>query len=224
LVAPTLVVPLAERSGLITGIGQWVLEQACPDRHRWQDGGQTDGLAMSVNVSAHQLMAPDFTASVASILARSDTDPALVTLEVTESVFIQDSERALVVLGELKHLGVKLALDDFGTGYSSLTYLKRFPIDIVKIDQVFVSDLAHDSASHAIIVAIIDLAHRLGMTVVAEGVETATQHEQLASLGCDSCQGFYFAYPMSADDLDVLLRRGVGGKMYLPALAVTSVA
>jgi EAL domain-containing protein (putative c-di-GMP-specific phosphodiesterase class I) len=119
---------------------------------------------------------------------------------------VQESERAFVVLSELKRLGVTLALDDFGTGYSSLNYLKRFPIDIVKIDQGFVADLEQDPASHAIVYAVIELAHMLGMTVVAEGVETAEQHEQLASLGCDSCQGYYFARPMPADDLDTLVR------------------
>jgi EAL domain-containing protein (putative c-di-GMP-specific phosphodiesterase class I) len=178
---------------------------------------------MSVNVSAHQLMSPDFAASVAAVLAGTDTDPRLVTMEVTESVFVQDSERALVVLSELKHLGVELALDDFGTGYSSLNYLKRFPIDIVKIDKGFVADMEHDLASHTIVFAVVELAHILGMTVVAEGVETAEQHQRLASLGCDSCQGYYFARPMSADDLDTLMQQaGAGGTVHLPALAAAA--
>ena len=224
LVSPTLLVPLAERSGLITEIGRWVLEQACADRHRWQNHQQGDDLAMSVNVSAHQLMSPNYVSTVAAALSGTDTDPKLVTLEVTESVFVQDSERALVVLSDLKHLGVKLALDDFGTGYSSLDYLKRFPIDIVKIDQTFVADLERDQASHAIVLAVIELAHMLGMTVVAEGVETAEQHKRLASLGCDSCQGYYFARPMSADDLDTLIQRSVAGEtVHLPALAIAVV-
>nr|MDP9337134.1 bifunctional diguanylate cyclase/phosphodiesterase [Actinomycetota bacterium] len=218
LVTPTVLVPLAEQSGLITEIGRWVLEQACPDRHRWRNG-ETDELTMSVNVSAHQLMSPDYAAGVAAVLARTDTEPELVTLEMTESVFVQDSERALVVLNELKHLGVALALDDFGTGYSSLNYLKRFPIDIVKIDRGFVADMEYDGASQAIVFAVIELAHALGLTVVAEGVETAAQHAQLASLGCDSCQGYYFARPMAAADLDVMMRPRVGGTVLLPALA-----
>jgi diguanylate cyclase (GGDEF)-like protein len=222
LVMPTVLVPLAEQAGLITEIGRWVLEQVCPDRHRWQNRRQTDDLTMSVNVSAQQLMSPDFALSVADVLADTDTKPELVTLEVTESVFVQDSQRALVVLSELKRLGVKLALDDFGTGYSSLSYLKRFPIDIVKIDQVFVGDMESDRASRAIVFAIVELAHRLGMTVVAEGVETAEQYEQLASFGCDCCQGYYFAHPMSADDLDTLIQqREAGGTVHLPALSVT---
>jgi EAL domain-containing protein (putative c-di-GMP-specific phosphodiesterase class I) len=165
-------------------------------------------------------MSPDYAATVAAVLSHTDTVPKLVTLEVTESVFVQDSERALVVLSELKHLGVRLALDDFGTGYSSLNYLKRFPIDIVKIDQAFIADLAHDPASHAIVRAVVELAHELGMTVVAEGVETVEQHKRLASLGCDSCQGYYFARPMPADDLDTLIQQRVRGEtVHLPALA-----
>jgi EAL domain-containing protein (putative c-di-GMP-specific phosphodiesterase class I) len=217
LVTPAVLVPLAEQSGLITEIGSWVLEQACPDRRRWRDGGD-DELTIAVNVSAHQLMAPDYAAGVAEVLDRTGTEPKLVTLEMTESVFVQDSERALVVLNELKHLGVELALDDFGTGYSSLNYLKRFPIDIVKIDRGFVSDMEHDPASHAIVCAVIELAHTLGLSVIAEGVETAEQHMQLAALDCDSCQGFYFARPMSALAIDNLMEHRVGGAVHLPAL------
>jgi diguanylate cyclase (GGDEF)-like protein len=223
MVSPRMLVPLAEQSGLIIDIGRWVLEQACPDRRRWQNPDQTDRLDMSVNVSAHQLMSRDFPAMVAAVLSDTHTDPRLLTLEVTESVFVEDSERALVLLNDLKDIGVRLALDDFGTGYSSLTYLKRFPIDIVKIDQSFVADLAHDPASHAIVVAVVELAHMLGMTVVAEGVETAEQRLELAALGCDFCQGFFFARPMSADALDHLMRlRVAGDDLHLPALAAAS--
>jgi diguanylate cyclase (GGDEF)-like protein len=220
IVSPGLLVPLAEQAGLITDIGGWVLEHACTDLRRWRGyrGGQ---LTLSVNVSAHQLIAPNYVASVAAVLAATNIDPALVTLEVTESVFVQDSERALVVLGELKRLGVRLALDDFGTGYSSLTYLKRFPIDVVKIDQGFVADLERDPASDAIVFAVVELAHMLGMSVVAEGVETAAQHDQLISLGCDSCQGFFFARAMPADDFDALLQRGVDGHVHLPSESVS---
>ena len=219
LVTPAVLVPLAERSGLIVEIGQWVLEQACADRHRWQNHDQVDDVTVSVNVSAHQLMSRDFVETVATALSRTSTDPEMVTLEVTESVFVQDSERALVVLNELKHLGVALALDDFGTGYSSLNYLHRFPIDVVKIDQTFIANLGHDPASEAIVLAVIDLAHTLGMSVVAEGVETAAHHRQLNALGCDSCQGYYFARPMSADNLVTLLQEhDAGGTTHLPSL------
>ena len=147
----------------------------------------------------------------------------MLTLEVTESVFVQDSERALVVLDGLKRLGVVLALDDFGTGYSSLSYLKRFPVDVVKIDKGFVADMGHDPASHAIVAAVVDLAHVLGLTVVAEGVETVGQHAEVAALGCELAQGYYFGRPMSADALEVLMSDGPTGRNpTLPGLAAAS--
>ncbi|MEY2451814.1 MAG: hypothetical protein QOD92_1388 [Acidimicrobiaceae bacterium] len=204
-VPPTLLVPLAEQSQLITKIGRWVLAQACADRQRWQTLGQADELTMSINVSPHQLLSPGFVTIVASVLSETDTDPERVTLDITESVFVQDCERALVVLKELKDVGVKVALDDFGTGNSSFNYLTRYPIDIVKIDQGFVADLARDPGVHAIVTTVVELAHLLGKTVVAEGVETIEQHLLLAELGCDHCQGYYFAHPMAADDLDALV-------------------
>jgi predicted signal transduction protein with EAL and GGDEF domain len=225
LVAPNLLIPFAEQSGLITEIGRWVLEQACLDRHRWQSDRPTDDLELAVNVSAHQLLSPDFVATVAAVLFSTHTDPGLLTLEVTETVLIQDSERALIVLNGLKHLGVKLALDDFGTGYSSLVYLKRFPVDIVKIDRGFVADLERDPASHVIVAAVVEMAHALGMTVVAEGVETTDQLQAVTAAGCDSCQGFYFARPMSADHLDTLLQqRLAGGTLRLPVTATEPAA
>jgi len=219
LVSPATLIPLAEQAGIITEIGQWVLEQACLDRRRWQ-GADDDNLAVSVNVSAYQLMSPDFTTAVEEVLLGTQTDPGQLTLEVTESVFAQDSERALMVLNDLKQLGVMLALDDFGTGYSSLSYLKEFPVDIVKIDQGFVADVVQDRASHAIVAAVVNLAHALQLTVVAEGVETVRQHAEVAELGCDACQGYYFARPMPADALDALMSsRVAGGNPCLPTLA-----
>ena len=209
-VAPSTLIPLAEQSGLIPAIGYWVLEQACEDRDRWVQPGQRDDLGMSVNVSAHQLMTAGFAAGVAATLERTGTDPQLVTLELTESVFVRDAERALLVLKDLKDLGVLLALDDFGTGYSSLSYLKGFPVDIVKIDQAFVADIATDPASRIIVAAVVALAHDLGMSVVAEGVETAEQYRDIAALGCDACQGYYFARPMTADKLDALVNHDDG--------------
>ena len=224
-VVPTTFIPMAEQSGLITEIGRWVLDQACRDRLRWRKPDRIDDLTMSVNVSAHQLMTPDFTATVETVLGGAGTDPQLVTLEVTESVFVHDTERALIVLTDLKDLGVTVALDDFGTGYSSLTYLKQFPIDIVKIDQGFVADVEQDEASHSIVLAIVELAHLLGMKVVAEGVETPEQHQLLADLGCDYCQGYYFARPMPAGDLQVLMQLPVAGDtLHLPVLAPAATA
>ena len=203
LVMPEVFVPLAEESGLMSEIGRWVLERACRDRHHWQNERPTDEFKLSVNVSAHQLLAPDYAETVAAVLTRTGTDPTLVTLDITENVF-RDG-RALAVLRELKGIGVTLALDDFGTGASSLNSLARFPIDIVKIDRPLVAGLATDAASHAVVFAVVELAHILGMVVVAEGVETTEQHRHLAALGCDSGQGHYFARPMGAEDMDAWL-------------------
>jgi diguanylate cyclase (GGDEF)-like protein len=215
-ISPTIVVPVAEQAGLLTEIGRWVLQQACADRHRWiAEAGHDevgegnlapDDLGVAVNVSAHQLMAPDFVAIVAEVLAGNHTRPELLTLELTETVFVRDGHRALIVLEELKRLGVMLALDDFGTGYSSLSYLQRFPLDIVKIDQTVTTHVTGDRASHAIVGKVIELAHLLDMAVVAEGVETAEQLHEVGTLGSEFCQGFYFARPMPVDQLQVLTR------------------
>jgi EAL domain-containing protein (putative c-di-GMP-specific phosphodiesterase class I) len=216
LIPPTTLVPLAEQSLLIGLVGRWVLEQACADRRRWI-GRLKDDLGVAVNVSAYQLMAPDFVAMVSEGLASSGTNADLLTLELTENAFVQDAGRALVVLDELKELGVRLALDDFGTGYSSLSYLQRFPLDTVKIDKASVEDVAQDASSHAIVSAVIELAHVLDMTIVAEGVENAEQYSQMAAMGSESCQGFYFAEPMSADSLDILTSQVAAGfDLHLP--------
>jgi diguanylate cyclase (GGDEF)-like protein len=204
-VSPTVFIPLAERSGQIVDLGRWVLQQACRDRKQLQQHGAVD-IGMSVNVSAHQFMTPGFADTVATVLANTSTDPGLLTLEVTESVFVRDEQRALIVLDEIKEVGVTLALDDFGTGYSSLGYLNTLPIDTIKVDRTFVSTLTQDPDSQRLVTAIIGLAHSLGMTVVAEGVETADQHLQLAKLGSDSCQGFYFGKPMPATNLDAFIQ------------------
>jgi diguanylate cyclase (GGDEF)-like protein len=220
LVEPTVVIPLAEQSGLILEIGRWVLEQALSDLQHWQRH-HSDELGMSVNMSAYQLMAAGFVDTIETVLGSTSVDPALVTLEVTESVFVRDGQRALFVLNDLKDLGVKLALDDFGTGYSSLGYLMRFPVDTIKIDRIFVAEVEQDPASHTIVAAFIALAHDLGMAVVSEGVETPEQHHELTHLGCDWCQGFYFARPMSASSLDTLIQRAPHGITRLPPLSNT---
>ncbi len=210
LVMPTVLIPIAEHSGAILEIGQWVLEQAWTDRHRWQST-RVEQLMMSVNVSARQLMSPRFVESIADTLDPSTIDVSLLTLEVTESVFIRDADRAALVLGHLKEKGVKLALDDFGTGYSSLHHLLSYPVDVIKVDRAFVANLGADAANTTVMAAVIDLAHTLSMTVVSEGVETEQQHVALASLGCDACQGFYYARPMSATGIDELLTAVASG-------------
>ena len=225
LIGPATLIPFAEHSGLIIEIGRWVLERACRDRHVFQNDCPTGDFGQSVNVSAHQLLAPGFAATVGRVLLETDTDPTLLTLEVTESVFIRDSERVLSVLSDLKELGVRLALDDFGTGYSSLMYLKRFPVDIVKIDQGFVADLGRDPASQVIVNAVVEMAHGLGKTVIAEGVETLDQLQAVEASGCDSCQGFYFARPMSSNHLDNLMHWSVvGGNVHLPVVSTKASA
>jgi diguanylate cyclase (GGDEF)-like protein len=213
LIPPTTLIPLAEQCGAINDIGRWVLEQACPDLQRWI--GHADGAAaadgppttfgIAVNVSAHQLMAPDFVATVSEVLDATGTDARHLTLEITESVFIYDPKRARIVLSDLKALGVLIALDDFGTGYSSLSFLKHFPVDVVKIDRLFTADLVHDPASHAIASKMIELAHLLDLSVVTEGVETADQCDEARLLGSECYQGYYFARPMSAGSLDELM-------------------
>jgi diguanylate cyclase (GGDEF)-like protein len=205
LIPPTTLIPLAEQSGSMAGIGRWVLERVCPDLHGWMAQGRAAGFGMSVNVSARQLMAPDFVSTVAEVLAATKTPPGRLTLEITEVAFVQDPKRALVVLTDLKELGVLLALDDFGTGYSSLSYLKQFPVDILKIDRTFTADLIHDQASHAMVTKIIELAHMLDLLVVTEGVETAAQCAAASLLGSEFYQGYYFARPMSAELVDGLL-------------------
>ncbi len=200
-VGASTMVALAERSGLITEIGAWVLEQSCRDWATWLAERPDRPLDLSVNVSARQLMAPGFDATVATVLHETGMDPAALVLEVTEGIFVADDDRARGVLGDLHRIGTRLALDDFGTGYSSLRYLRRFPVDIVKIDQSFVADLGTDADARTLVAAITHLAHDLGKTVTAEGVETETQRDEVVRIGCERAQGYYFARPMSASAL-----------------------
>ena len=205
LISPTILIPLAEQSGDIIDIGQWVLEHACIDRHRWEKKTGDEALLMAVNVSAHQLMATGFLTMVKGVLTLTDTDAKDICLEITESAFVQDSARALDVLSQLKALGIRLALDDFGTGYSSMRYLMEFPVDVVKIDQSFIARLTKNRASHAIVAKTIELAHLLDMTVVCEGVETAEQGREVTALASDFSQGFYLSRPMTAAMVDDLV-------------------
>jgi diguanylate cyclase (GGDEF)-like protein len=215
-ISPTVFIPFAEQSGLIIDLGRWVLEQACADRRHWQRHSPV-AIQMSVNVSVHQFMSAGWTQTVATALANTSTDPSLLTLEVTEGVFVRDEKRALVVLDELKRIGVKLALDDFGTGYSSLGYLNVLPIDSIKVDRSFVAKLTDQPSSRGIVSAIIGLAHGLEMVVVGEGVETRAQQQALTELGAELCQGFYFAKPMVATLADPLVgTQNDGSSVHLP--------
>jgi diguanylate cyclase (GGDEF)-like protein len=201
-VSPDVILPIAERTGMILPLGEWVLGQACRDLRAWQ---QVYGQAvphMSVNISGHQVVGPAFAETVAHVLADTGTDPTMVVLEVTESVFFEDAPRATAALREVKELGVSLVMDDFGTGYSSLNYLRQFPFDAVKIDRSFIGDLTNEPATRAIVGAITDLGHVLDLIVVAEGIETQQQLNQVIGLGVDQAQGFYISHPLLPDQLE----------------------
>ena len=204
LLYPTEFVPLAEDSGLIIALGDWVMRTACSQNMEWQDKGLAP-MRLSVNFSARQFQQPSFITSVAEILKETNLDPRWLELELTESSIMKEPEQAIEKLHELKLMGIKVAIDDFGTGYSSLNYLKRFPIDTLKIDKTFVADICKDPHDTAIVRAIITLGHALDLTVIAEGVETQEQLQYLSSLGCDVVQGFLFSKSLSAPVFEELL-------------------
>jgi EAL domain-containing protein (putative c-di-GMP-specific phosphodiesterase class I) len=193
-----------------------VLERAWADRQR--SDSQAPGLAMSVNVSAHELMSAGFANVVATALSGASSDASLLILEVSERAFLRDSERALIVLNDLKDIGVTLALDNFGTGFSSLSHVQHYPLDAIKVDRQVIAALYRDAATRAVMTAVTGLAHSLGMSVVSEGVETVEQRQHVTRLGCDSCQGFYFARPMAATSLAQLIQADPEtGAIRLPA-------
>jgi predicted signal transduction protein with EAL and GGDEF domain len=196
-VPPMEIVAIAEQSALIDDLGAWVLERACRDRGQLFELDPLAAFDMAVNISARQLLHLGFGRNVADILTATGMDPTALILEVTENVFIEDSVRVLTVLHDLRSIGVRIAIDDFGTGYSSLGYLTRLPIDIIKIDRCFITDTDTDPGI-TVVAAITNLAHDLGFTVIAEGVETQAQHHNIAALGCDSAQGYFYAKPMPA--------------------------
>ena len=208
LVSPASFIPLAEETGLIVPIGAWVLDQATAQLSRWRDRSWGRNLTVNVNLSARQLRQPDLIPTLMAALLESGTDPARLCLELTETTFMEDARSHREVLAGIQGLGVGLAIDDFGTGYSSLTYLKRLPVSVLKIDQVFVRGLGQDAADTAIVKSVIDLAHALGLVVVAEGVEDGDQLTYLRKLGCDLAQGYFFARPQRAEDLEAQLDAG----------------
>jgi diguanylate cyclase (GGDEF)-like protein len=204
LLRPDSFLPVAEETGLITSIGTWVLEAACRSMARWQHV-TAPSPRLSVNVSPLELSQPGFAENVEAVLRRTGTDPSCVCLEVTEHAFMAHTPAVASSLSDLKRLGVQLAIDDFGTGYCSLAYLKRVPADTVKIDQTFVSGLGCDHRDLAIVRAITELAHDLGMVVVAEGVETDQHLAETVALGCDFVQGFAVHRPLEEMDVHALL-------------------
>jgi diguanylate cyclase (GGDEF)-like protein/PAS domain S-box-containing protein len=204
LLYPSEFVSLAEDSGLIISLGDLVMRTGCAQNKAWQDKGLMP-MRLSVNFSARQFQQATFITDVAQILKDTNLDPRWLELELTESSIMKDPEEAIEKLHELKLMGIKVAVDDFGTGYSSLNYLKRFPIDTLKIDKTFVSDVCKDPHDTAIVRAIINLGHALDLTVVAEGVETKEQLQYLSALECDVVQGFLFSKALSAAAFEELL-------------------
>ena len=197
--SPDVLVPLLEESGLILPVGRWVLNEACRRQHQLQ-GLAAHGCKVALNVSTQQLMLGDFVGEVRDALAVSGAEPALLELEITESALMADPGKAQATLQQLKQLGLGIVIDDFGTGYSSLGYLHRFPVDKLKIDRSFVSDVLTDRDDALICASIIQLAHNLGLSVVAEGVETEAQWRWLAARGCEQMQGYHFARPVPFAD------------------------
>ncbi|HEX9717742.1 MAG TPA: EAL domain-containing protein [Actinomycetota bacterium] len=205
MVPPMEFIPLAEETSLIVPIGRWVLEEACHQAVQLRERFPANPLHMAVNLSARQLQRPEMVGEIAEILLETGLDAGNLILEITESVMMRDMDLSIQRLTELKELGVKLAVDDFGTGYSSLNYIRRFPVDILKVDKSFVDGVSEGGEESALTAAIIELAAILKLRPVAEGIERADQLEKLLDLHCDLGQGFYFARPLPMDGIDDLL-------------------
>ena len=206
LVPPATFIPLAEETGLIVPIGVWVLHEACHQARAWQKE-KPEAIRVAINLSPQQFREPGLSETVRRILGETGLDPHLLDIELTESVLAGNSDSVAGVLGELEQLGIQISIDDFGTGYSSLSHLKRFPVDVLKIDQSFVRDCTTDPDDAAIVQAIITMAHALGIQTIAEGVETKEQLEFLRRNGCDAMQGFYFSRPVPAEEITRMLRK-----------------
>lgn len=206
-VSPAQFIPLAEESGLIKGIGEWVFRRVCRNIRTWQDQG-LHVPRVAINVSPLQFHDLDLIAQVKNIFSLHQVDPKLICIEVTEGALMDDVQRSEAMLKELKDLGIQLSLDDFGTGYSSLSYLKRFPFDKIKIDQSFVHDITTSQSDNVLVKVIVAMAHGLGLKVTAEGVETEAQCEILRTHMCDEIQGYFFSKPVSAQAIEDLFNEG----------------
>ena len=207
LVSPADFIPLAEETGLVVPLGSWVLGRAAAQVARWQET-INPALTLSVNLSSRQLGDPELPDVVRRILEVSGLPARSLCLELTETALIQDPVSAERCLTELRGLGVRIAVDDFGTGYSSLIYVRRFPVQILKLDRLFVAGLGESSEDETIAGSVIHLAHELGLEAIAEGVETLDQLNALDSLGCDLAQGFYWSKPRPADEIELVLLDG----------------
>jgi EAL domain-containing protein (putative c-di-GMP-specific phosphodiesterase class I) len=200
MISPAEFIPIAEETGLICEIGDWVLATACAEATNWPTG-----IKLAVNVSPVQFKSHAFSLKVANALAASGLSTNRLELEITEAVLIRDDEAALSMLQHLRAVGVRIALDDFGTGYSSLSYLRRFPFDKIKIDRSFVNDLANAEGSSSIVQAVINIAKARNMTTTAEGVETEQQKQMLVSLGCTEMQGYLFSQALPVAEIRMML-------------------
>ncbi|MDB5745601.1 MAG: signaling protein, partial [Massilia sp.] len=218
---PQRFIGLAEESGLIVEIGDWVVREACRQAQAWVDAGLPP-VTMSVNVSARQFEEARLVERVACALEESGLAAELLELEVTESLIMRDLQKSVAKMRELKSMGVSLSIDDFGTGYSSLSSLKTFPISRLKIDKSFVSELADNPDDQAIAMAVISLGHKLNLRVIAEGVETEQQRAFLRENECDEMQGYLFSRPVPADEIEAMFDRQIAGLAALaqPAPAV----
>lgn len=206
-VPPNDFIPLAEESGIILKIGQWVLEESCKQNFQWRSRG-VDSLYTSINISSKQFRRNDFFQTVSGILKTTGLNSTLITLQITENCIMEKHDDIIRLMNELKNIGIKLSIDDFGVGYSSLSYLKQFPVDTLKIDQSFIRDIPQDSDSRAITKSIISLARNLGLKVMAEGVETKDQLDFLLENGCDMMQGYYFSPPVTAEEIEKMVKDG----------------
>ena len=209
MVPPSEFIPLAEESGLILPLGHWVMETALRQQARWQQDPQFARLSLAINVSARQFLQDDFVAQVLALVRQTGANPAQIKLELTESLLLDNVDSVIATMRALKAHGLGFSLDDFGTGYSSLSYLKRLPLDQIKIDQGFVRDVLLDASDAAIARSIIALAGSLGLSVIAEGVETTAHHQFLLAHGCQAFQGYLFGRPLTLEDFENRVRQGV---------------
>jgi len=200
-------IPVAEETGLIITIGQWVLETSCAQLKRWQKNRLTRHLTLSVNVSAKQFFQKKFVAEVQATVQRYGIDPTRLKLELTESMLIDNIENTIEAIYTLNEMGIKISLDDFGTGYSSLQYLKKLLIYQLKIDQSFIHDIVTDSQDEVIIRTIVAMANNLDISVIAEGVETEAQKQLILANGCTYFQGYLFSPPVPIDEFELLIRK-----------------
>ena len=229
LVPPAQFIPFAEETGMIEPIGEWVLRTACAQAAAWHRSG-LPAMRMAINVSARQFHDPALVSMVAQVLAEHGLAPERLELEITESMSMRDPEESCRILASFpeescrilasfKALGISIAIDDFGTGYSNLAYLHQFPVSRIKLDRGFVSKLGPQSSSHAIVEAIVSMAHKLNLQVVAEGVETVEQRDQLLRYGCDVLQGYWFSQPVDAATFAGLLQENIA--LYQRPLSLT---